>query len=385
MDLFDLQTTLTVVVILTATAVVVFFDYLRKRRSQQPQRITISQTARPHRAARIFEPAPVDFSVARKLAAERPLEPLVAIAALPPQPAQLRAEPPSEAVVASNAAPSEPSSEPLVPVATSARPHVEPRIELETVTVEMAPPSPSAPSGPAETQSAVSLQTFSLAANLPPITIDAALWERLISSQPKSNLLSAAGGESQPIHQTPARQTSSPQRLANTIEANYQMIHEDGPDSTAEPQPRGMIQQPALERWLEKEQRFSGLVVSIGINDSDSSMWHSQGLMQSVGNYIAGLLRAKDYYCRTSYDEFLIVCPGELGAQSQRRLNHISERLWDYQLRGIGATSILFSWGGVQIEDQPLAEAVASATERMRETKRSGHAAQSGHARRLAV
>ena len=66
-----------------------------------------------------------------------------------------------------------------------------------------------------------------------------------------------------------------------------------------------------------------------------------------------------------------MVCPGEQGAQSQRRLNHISERLWDYQLRGIGACSILFSWGGVQVQDQPLAEAIASATERMRETKRT--------------
>ena len=51
-----------------------------------------------------------------------------------------------------------------------------------------------------------------------------------------------------------------------------------------------------------------------------------------------------------------MVCPGEQGAQSQRRLNHISERLWDYQLRGIGACSILFSWGGVEVQDQPLAE-----------------------------
>src|SRR6202034_2599222 len=77
--------------------------------------------------------------------------------------------------------------------------------------------------------------------------------------------------------------------------------------------------------------------------------------------------------CRTAYDEFVIVCRGEQGANSQRRLNHISERLWNYQLRGIGACSILFSWGGVEVQDQPLAEAIASATERMRETKRIGN------------
>ena len=58
--------------------------------------------------------------------------------------------------------------------------------------------------------------------------------------------------------------------------------------------------------------------------------------------------------------------------QPQRIKNHISERLWDYQLRGIGASSILFSWGGVQVKDQPLSEAVASAVDRMRQTKRVG-------------
>ena len=42
------------------------------------------------------------------------------------------------------------------------------------------------------------------------------------------------------------------------------------------PQPRGMIQQPELEEMLESQEPFTGLVVSIGINDTDSSMWHSQ-------------------------------------------------------------------------------------------------------------
>jgi GGDEF domain-containing protein len=114
-------------------------------------------------------------------------------------------------------------------------------------------------------------------------------------------------------------------------------------------------------------------------------MWHSQGLMQSVANYISGLLREQDFACRTAYDEFVMVCRGEQGANSQRRLNYVSERLWDYQLRGIGACSILFSWGGVQVQDQPLADAIASATERMRETKRSGNLAKSALALRQAV
>jgi hypothetical protein len=59
--------------------------------------------------------------------------------------------------------------------------------------------------------------------------------------------------------------------------------------------------------------------------------------------------------------------------------------LWDYQLRGIGTCSILFSWGGVEVQEQPLAEAVASAVDRMRQTKRAGSPSGSGSAYRKAV
>jgi hypothetical protein len=309
MDFTDLQMTLAVAVILTAAAVVVFFDHRRKQRLQRvPSHI--HSVARPLQPVRIFDSAPLEYAPARKLAAERPLEPLVGIATLSRPPVRLRMR--------------------------------------ETVTVEMASPSPAAPSSSMETQLP--------AATLPAFTIDAALWERLVASQPRQNLLSsAAHGDPAPIPSAPARQ------------------------------PSGMIHQPALDELLESQAPFTGLVVSIGINDSDSSMWHSQGLMQSVGNYIAGLLGEKDFACRTAYDEFVMVCGGAQGAQSQRRLNRISERLWDFQLRGIGAASILFSWGGVQVKDQPLAEAIASATERMRETKRIGVSAEAALAHRQAV
>lgn len=332
MDFTDLQMILTVVVILTAAAMVVFFDLRRKQRpGQQPQRLKshIHTVARAQRSIRIFETAPYEFAPARRLAAERPLQPLVGSVTPFRPPVQLR--------------------------------------ERETVTVQMASPSPAAPSIPTE------IQLHST--TLPAFTIDAELWERLISSQPNRNLLSSAG-DSVVAERTPAPPTLGSR---NTVEVAYHTIHAGGSGLS------GMIQQPALDELLASNEPFAGLVVSIGINDTDSSMWHSQGLMQSVGGYIAGLLQEKDFSCRTAYDEFVLVCPGEAGAQSQRRLNHISERLWDYQLRGIGACSILFSWGGVQVKDQPLAEALASATERMRETKRSGHSASSTVARRQAV
>jgi hypothetical protein len=192
------------------------------------------------------------------------------------------------------------------------------------------------------------------AASLPDFTIDAALWEHLVANVPKQDLQMSGDTASNPelARETPAW-------------------------------PTGMIQQPAFQNLLESRQLFSGLVVSIGINDSDSSMWHSQGLMQSVGSYIAGLLPQKGFSCRTAYDEFIVLCDGEDGVESERRLNHISEQLRDYQPRG--ACSILFSWDGVHVQDQPLAEAVASAVDRMRQTKQAGSSAGCASAHRTAV
>src|SRR5271155_3146290 len=112
------------------------------------------------------------------------------------------------------------------------------------------------------------------APSLPDFTINAALWEHLVASTPKQDLHMSGDTASNP---------------------------ELAPRPPA--WPAGMIQQPSFQNLVESGELFSGLVVSIGINDSDSSMWHSQGLMQSVGSYIAGLLPEKGFSCRTAYDE----------------------------------------------------------------------------------
>jgi hypothetical protein len=291
----------------------VFFDYRRKlRRQPQPQLIPTRRSASQRRSVIQFHSGELEYAPARKLAAERPLEPLVSTPTI--------------------------SKPPTIQVE-----------ERETVTIQMAGPSSSE-------------------APLPAFTIDAALWERLVASMPQHDLLTS--GEEAKEHKSVQIDVAP-----GAVEARYQVI-ESGAQSRW---PAGMIQQPVFQKLLDSGEPFSGLVVSIGINDSDSSMWRSQGLMQSVSAYMTGLLREKDLSCRTAYDEFVLVCCGEHGAQSQRRLNHISERLWDYQLRGMGACSILFSWGGVQVQDQPLAEAVASAVDRMRQTKRTSPALARAH------
>jgi hypothetical protein len=130
--------------------------------------------------------------------------------------------------------------------------------------------------------------------------------------------------------------------------------------------PTGMCDRAALQPLLEADLPFAGLVVLVGIAKS-----RAPRVEHPAQPFIEELLGPADFACRNDDDEFLIVCPGLRGAEAQRRLNEISERLWNFQLRGQGSFSVLFSWGGIGVENQPLSEAIASATERMQQTKRS--------------
>jgi hypothetical protein len=299
MDTAGLQTTLTVVVILTGAMVVAFFEYRRKQcQQQQTQSIKTWNADSPRPSLGVYDAAALEYASGKELAAERPLEPRV-----------------------------------VTPTVSS--PPTPPAVARETVTITV-------------TGSAGGASSLFASSSVPEFTSDAALWERLIASMPRHDLLTQ--GDPAP--------KAEPER---------EQVIQSEPQSAW---PTGMVQPPAFQQLLDGKERFSGLVVSVGINDADSSMWHRQGLMQSISGYIAELLHEHDFSCRTAYDEFVLVCRGELGAQSQRRLNHISEQLWDFQLRGMNTCAILFSWGGVQVQNQPLAEAVASAVDRMRQTKR---------------
>ena len=211
----------------------------------------------------------------------------------------------------------------------------------QTVTIEIRGRRSRGSSRPAESEA------------LPAFTIDAELWERLISSMPGHDLLTA-GDE--------AQRPEPPNAVKiDAVKVNYEATDHVLPSEW----PAGIIPQTALEKLLSSPKPFSGQVVSIGVNHADS-----QELMHSIAAYVGELLRPNDFCCRSDYDEFVLACPGETGAPAQRRLSQIAERLWDFQLRGVGAGSILFSWGAVQVQDQPLGDAIASAVDRMRQTRR---------------
>src|SRR5580658_246703 len=112
--------------------------------------------------------------------------------------------------------------------------------------------------------------------------------------------------------------------------------------------------------------RVSGLVVSIGVHCDRGGPVPGR-----IVNFLESLRESGDFAERWGEDEFLLICPEERGASVQRRLARISRELWDFQLGSLGDFEILFSWGGVEVQDEPVADAIALATMRMQETRRA--------------
>lgn len=131
--------------------------------------------------------------------------------------------------------------------------------------------------------------------------------------------------------------------------------------------PEGFHDGYVLRQLVQSRRPVSGLVVSIGVNTPRNA---DGAMPASVNELIQSLLGPRDFAARSADDEFLLIYPEEQGASAQRRLSQIAQQLWDFQLRSLGSFQILFSWGGVEVLGETMEEAIASASERMQETKR---------------
>ncbi|HTS77659.1 MAG TPA: hypothetical protein VMG40_15720 [Bryobacteraceae bacterium] len=131
--------------------------------------------------------------------------------------------------------------------------------------------------------------------------------------------------------------------------------------------PAGFHEGFVLSQLVQNRKPVSGLVVSIGVNtprNADGSM------PESVKQLIQSLIGPGDFACQSSDEEFLLIYPNESGASAQRRLSYVAQQLWDFQLRSLGTFQILFSWGGLEVRSESIDEAIASANERMQQTRR---------------
>jgi|SRR5882724_709252 len=177
-------------------------------------------------------------------------------------------------------------------------------------------------------------------------------------------------------HDAPVVVPSTPSHTTPVFTAGPEIMHGDVIDITpviAAEQilPPGMFNQWPMDVLLRIAKPFTGLVVLIDLANLHRRSSRNESLLQLITGCVAGFLRANDFGCRTSEDEFIMVCPGLSGAEAQRQLNQISEQLWKFQQSGNGTFSLLFSWGGIGASEQPLSEAIASAVQRMNRINRN--------------
>lgn len=138
--------------------------------------------------------------------------------------------------------------------------------------------------------------------------------------------------------------------------------------------PEGFRDGSLAGRVLRSENPVRGLVVVIGLNGvaahAGSGELTPEALVAGVTAHLRTMLEPGEFACQSDSDEFLLISPAVREGGAQRRLSVIAEKLWDYQLHTAGASTVLFSWGAVEGNGEPFKEVLATAAERMRETRR---------------
>jgi hypothetical protein len=158
------------------------------------------------------------------------------------------------------------------------------------------------------------------------------------------------------------------------VEDEYKTVTMPDPAVAAEERiavPTGFQDYSVLEAALESDALFRGTIVAVSVNNFGDRSAPAGETLHEVTTFVESLMTASDFGCQSSADEFLLILPEELGAQAQRRLQYISQRLWDYQIRSVGTQTIMFSWGAAEIAGEPLQDAIAAAKDRMMQTKRN--------------
>ena len=147
--------------------------------------------------------------------------------------------------------------------------------------------------------------------------------------------------------------------------------------------PLGLHDKNTLAQLMDTGKCVSGVVIYAGLNDyakliEGKTKPQIDEFLHPATKLITSIVRDKDFAARVSEDTWLMVFRGELGNAAQRRIDAVSEKFWDFQLRNLGQVSLTFSSGAVQVEKEPLADAVAAAKERMEQLRHKGKVNASG-------
>ncbi|MGD0579187.1 MAG: hypothetical protein ABSC08_09700 [Bryobacteraceae bacterium] len=132
------------------------------------------------------------------------------------------------------------------------------------------------------------------------------------------------------------------------------------------PVPAGHFESQGLQDLLAAQGVFRGLVVFISVvaNGDLAPLECPQftRLLSSVSRTVLSLRREEDFSCRSAESEFVLIYPRETGPMAQRLIGRVKERLYDLQLRSLGAFSARFIWGAAEsASDARLADLLRKA------------------------
>ncbi len=112
----------------------------------------------------------------------------------------------------------------------------------------------------------------------------------------------------------------------------------------------GLLNQAALERRMEGDQEFVGVVAVCDMDNFKSindRYGHLVGdeILRNIGHLLRSSIRQEDEAFRWGGDEFVILFRNQNLSVVKARMLEIRERLKDFRVRGHGTLSIDFSWG----------------------------------------
>ena len=136
--------------------------------------------------------------------------------------------------------------------------------------------------------------------------------------------------------------------------------------------PAGYREAAELTTLLERTESFTGTVVAIGVSvlakpaASDGQAAGVSAPAVPAEDVLRTLLAPADFACPYGNDEYVLVMPNDCGGPAQRRLQYLSQRLWDYQIRSIGGEPVMFSWGSAEGKGELLSLVLDAARTRER-------------------
>jgi hypothetical protein len=142
--------------------------------------------------------------------------------------------------------------------------------------------------------------------------------------------------------------------------------------------PTGMFDDAMWSRLLTLPNPMSGILFTITLTKAEAAPGADvakkskeiEDLTPALEKLMASFVRGNDFGSRIGENEWVFVYSYDTTGLNQRRVGGISEKLWDFQLRHLGMSTVSFKWGAVEVQSERLADALQAARERMNQAPR---------------